>query len=49
MTAEAKFKCMRCGHLYTAPYSPTEPMVERACPRCKSNSIRRLKEKKPVG
>ena len=44
MADEAKFKCLRCGHEFTAPYTPKVPQ-ERACPKCDSNSVRRLKEK----
>jgi len=40
----AKFKCLRCGHEYSDSYDP-KIMVERACPKCASNSIRRLKNK----
>lgn len=45
MAEEAKFKCLRCGHGFTAPYTP-KVAEERACPKCDSNSVRRLKEKK---
>jgi DNA-directed RNA polymerase subunit RPC12/RpoP len=44
MAEEASFKCLRCGHEFTAPYSP-KVIEERACPQCASNSVRRLKEK----
>jgi len=44
MPEEAKFKCLRCGHEFTAPYTPGE-VKERACPKCGSNSVRRIKEK----
>jgi len=44
MAEEAKFKCLRCGHEFVAPYTP-KVVEERACPRCDSNSVRRLKEK----
>jgi Zn finger protein HypA/HybF involved in hydrogenase expression len=45
MTKEAKqskFKCLRCGYEYTGLYSKT---VERTCPQCQSNSVRRLRGK----
>jgi predicted nucleic acid-binding Zn-ribbon protein len=40
---EAPFKCLRCGHEFKAPYVKKVPM-ERACPKCNSNSVRRMKE-----
>jgi DNA-directed RNA polymerase subunit RPC12/RpoP len=43
MAEEAKFKCLRCGHEYVDSYEPGK-MEERSCPRCGSNSVRRLKE-----
>ncbi len=42
MAEEIKYKCLRCGNEYTAPYSK-EPK-ERTCPRCKSNSVRQMKK-----
>jgi predicted nucleic acid-binding Zn-ribbon protein len=44
MAEEATFKCLRCGHEFKMPYDPKGPMVERACPKCLSNSVRRMKE-----
>ena len=44
MAEEANFKCLRCGHEFKMPYDPKGPMVERACPKCLSNSVRRMKE-----
>jgi DNA-directed RNA polymerase subunit RPC12/RpoP len=44
MAQEADFKCLRCGHQFKLPFDPTGPMVERACPKCLSNSVRRQKE-----
>ena len=44
---EAKFKCLRCGHEYTGSYTPGTPQ-ELTCPKCRSNSVRRLPEKKPA-
>ena len=46
MAQEADFKCLRCGITFTAPYSQETEPQERACPECKSNSVRRIKEKK---
>jgi DNA-directed RNA polymerase subunit RPC12/RpoP len=44
MAEEANFKCLRCGAEFKLPYTPgvTE---ERTCPKCASNSVRRVKEK----
>jgi len=39
---EATFKCLRCGHEFKMPFDPKGPMVERACPKCLSNSVRRM-------
>ena len=41
---EASFKCLRCGHEFTLPYDKNV-MVERTCPKCSSNSVRRIKKK----
>ena len=41
---ETPFKCLRCGHEFSAPYDKKVP-VERACPKCSSNSVRPLKKK----
>jgi DNA-directed RNA polymerase subunit RPC12/RpoP len=46
---EAKFKCLRCGNEYAESYDPELEPVERACPKCRSNSVRplqKLEEKK---
>jgi DNA-directed RNA polymerase subunit RPC12/RpoP len=40
----AVWKCLRCGDTYTEDYSPSEPLRERSCPRCRSNSVRRVKK-----
>jgi len=40
----ADFKCLRCGHEFKDTYDP-KVMRERACPKCMSNSIRRMKKK----
>lgn len=39
---EVPFKCLRCGHEFKAPYDKKVP-IERACPKCGSNSVRRVK------
>ncbi len=41
---DTPFKCLRCGHEFKAPYDKKVP-VERACPKCNSNSVRPLKGK----
>jgi putative FmdB family regulatory protein len=41
------FRCMACGHEYDEEVKRGED-VERSCPKCRSNSIRRLKKKKPA-
>ncbi len=46
MTETANFKCLRCGHQYTRPYDPETGPQERMCPKCRSNSVRRLKKAK---
>jgi len=39
------FHCMMCGHEYDEKVEENEDK-ERSCPKCRSNSIRHLKEKK---
>jgi len=46
MAQEADFKCLRCGNVFKLPYAPDMELQERACPKCKSNSVRRIKEQK---
>jgi predicted nucleic acid-binding Zn-ribbon protein len=46
VAGEADFKCLRCGAVTKMPYQEGEGPKERACPKCKSNSVRRVKEKK---
>jgi len=44
MATEAKFRCLRCGAEFPLPY--TEGVTEeRTCPKCGSNSVRRVREK----
>ena len=47
MTQVGQFKCLRCGHIFEDKYTPNVPQ-ERACPKCASNSVRRLPDKKPA-
>lgn len=35
------FKCLNCGYEYEGVYD-ADKLIERSCPRCRSNSIRRL-------
>ena len=37
------YRCLRCGHEYPEFFDPGAPLVERACPKCRSNSVRRLR------
>ena len=46
MAKQAKLKCLRCGYEYTAPTSEGAELVERTCPRCRSNSVRKIQEEK---
>ncbi|MFH1851305.1 MAG: hypothetical protein ABIA75_03080 [Candidatus Neomarinimicrobiota bacterium] len=41
---QAPFKCLHCGHEFTLPYDKNV-LVERTCPKCSSNSVRRIKQK----
>jgi len=41
----ARFRCLRCGSEFELPYTQGK-VEERCCPRCESNSVRRLKEEK---
>ena len=43
MAEYANYKCLRCGNEFTDDYSP-DILVEKSCPKCKSNSIRRIKK-----
>ncbi|MDH4156304.1 MAG: hypothetical protein OEW00_03395 [candidate division Zixibacteria bacterium] len=48
MTAkEVRFKCLMCGHEYTGMYDH-DNVTERSCPKCRSNSVRRLPDRKPA-
>ncbi len=42
MAEQVTFKCMRCGHEFRGVLDTDN---ERMCPKCRSNSIRRVKEK----
>lgn len=44
MAEKADFKCLRCEHEYEDKYTRGVPQ-ERSCPKCGSNSVRRLEKK----
>jgi len=43
---EEQLKCLRCGFDYTVSVNPRQELQERVCPRCKSNSVRKIPPKK---
>lgn len=45
---ETTFKCLKCGHEYKGMYDP-DKITERTCPKCRSNSVRRLPPAKTTG
>lgn len=44
---ETRFKCLKCGHEYTGMFDPGN-VTERTCPKCRSNSVRRLPAATPA-
>ena len=44
---QVQFKCLMCGHEYKGMYDHNN-VTERSCPKCRSNSIRRLPDAKAV-
>jgi predicted Zn-ribbon and HTH transcriptional regulator len=38
-----KYKCLRCGYQYEMEADPDGKVKERICPKCKSNSVRKMK------
>jgi predicted nucleic acid-binding Zn-ribbon protein len=42
MPEQVTFKCLRCGNEFRGVYDTD---VERMCPKCRSNSVRRIKDK----
>lgn len=46
MAEQGNFKCLRCGLDFSRPYDPGLEPQERSCPKCRSNSVRLIKEKK---
>ena len=45
MEKEPHLKCLHCGHLFQDEALMGEPIKERTCPKCRSNSVRRIKPK----
>jgi DNA-directed RNA polymerase subunit RPC12/RpoP len=45
---QVRFKCLACGHEYSGMYDH-DNVTERSCPKCRSNSVRRLPEVKTAG
>ncbi len=42
MAEQEHFKCLRCGHEYALPKPEGAKMEERTCPKCRSNSVRKM-------
>ena len=42
MPEQVTFKCLRCGNEWRGLLDTD---LERMCPKCRSNSVRRIKEK----
>lgn len=42
MAEQVTYRCMRCGNEWRGEYDIES--IERMCPRCRSNSVRRIKE-----
>ena len=47
VTITVNLKCMMCGHGYSEQIEKGQDK-ERSCPKCRSNSIRVLKNKAPA-
>ncbi len=41
MPEPSSFKCLRCGHEWRGVFDAD---AERMCPKCRSNSVRRIKD-----
>jgi putative FmdB family regulatory protein len=39
------YRCLRCGHEYEGEYDSANGPQELSCPKCKSNSVRRIPKK----
>ena len=44
MSSKITFRCLRCGNEYPAPPPEHPETEERTCPRCRSNSVRLIRE-----
>jgi DNA-directed RNA polymerase subunit RPC12/RpoP len=42
---EVIYVCLRCGHRYEGEHDSSKGAVELTCPKCKSNSVRRMPKK----
>ncbi|MFA4836262.1 MAG: hypothetical protein WC749_09365 [Dehalococcoidia bacterium] len=42
MSEQENFKCLRCGNEYSTPKPESAKMEERTCPKCRSNSVRKI-------
>ena len=42
MPEQVTFKCLRCGNEWRGVFDTD---LERMCPKCRSNSVRRIKDK----
>ena len=45
---EETFRCMMCGHEWQDEWAKDDDK-ERACPECRSNSVRHMKKKRVKG
>ena len=43
---EEQLKCLHCGFEYKITTDAKKGLQERVCPKCKSNSVRRLPDRK---
>jgi putative FmdB family regulatory protein len=43
---EMIFRCLRCGHEYEEKADPKDFPKELTCPKCMSNSVRRMIKEK---
>jgi len=39
-------KCLHCGHECMMSVNPNQEILERVCPKCRSNSVRKLPSRK---
>ena len=39
---DEQLKCLHCGHEYKVKTEPNDPVRERVCPKCQSNSVRKI-------